>query len=128
MRTITVDVWLYGPLARYADGGEGTVYANRKVELPDGSNMRELLARLGVPTEERGITFVNGRLTALPGRQPDLHDTLSDGDRVALFHLNSMWPFQYRHGAALGRGLERSQREEPDLFHHRTANRPHAEE
>jgi hypothetical protein len=24
-----------------------------------------------------------------------------NGDRVAFFHLRSMWPYQYRHGAAM---------------------------
>jgi len=36
----------------------------------------------------------------MPGLQPDLGHALRDGDRVALFHLKSMWPFQYRHGVA----------------------------
>jgi len=36
----------------------------------------------------------------MPGLQPDLGHALRNGDRVALFHLKSMWPFQYRHGVA----------------------------
>jgi len=52
-------------------------------------------------TEERGITFINGDLSAMPGMQPDLGHALKDGDRVAFFHLRSMWPFQYRHGVAM---------------------------
>jgi hypothetical protein len=63
--------------------------------------MADLLTRLKMPTEERGITFVNGRLSAMPGLQPDLGHILHDGDRVGLFDLKSMWPFQYRHGAML---------------------------
>ncbi len=54
-----------------------------------------------MPTEERGITFINGKLSAMPGLQPDLEHVLSDGDRIAFFHLRSMWPFQYRHGASV---------------------------
>ena len=63
--------------------------------------MADLLARLKMPTEERGITFINGRLSAMPGLQPDLGHILQDGDRVGFFDLKSMWPFQYRHGAML---------------------------
>ena len=62
---------------------------------------RELLAQLALPTEERGITFINGDLSAMPGLQPDLGHVLAAGDRVALFHQKSMWPFQYRHDVAM---------------------------
>ena len=55
----------------------------------------------------------------MPGRQPDLDNSLQDGDRVAFFHLNSMWPYQYRHGAALGEGLRGPDKDPSDLFHHR---------
>ena len=64
-------------------------------------NMADLLSYLEMPTEERGITFVNGELSAMPGLQPDMGHILHDGDRVAFFHLKSMWPFQYRHGVPM---------------------------
>jgi hypothetical protein len=70
--------------------------------------MADLLARLGMPTEGRGITFINGRLSAMPGLQPDLGHILHDGDRIALFDLKSMWPFQYRHGAMLTEEMARA--------------------
>ena len=63
--------------------------------------MSDLLKHLGIPDEERGITFVNGQLSAMPGLKPDLNHALNDGDRVGLFHLQSMWPFQYRHGVKM---------------------------
>jgi hypothetical protein len=63
--------------------------------------MADLLTHLGMKTEERGITFINGQLSAMPGLQPDLGHILHDGDRVAFFDLKSMWPFQYRHGVML---------------------------
>lgn len=94
-----IDVWLYGPLARYG-GSNDNIFANPQIEMPAGSALRDLLARLRLPTEERGITFINGNLSAMPGIQPDLDHTLNEGDRVALFHLKSMWPFQYRHDVA----------------------------
>jgi hypothetical protein len=97
MAEIHVEVWLYGPLARYG-GSEDEVFAQRRVTLSAGSTVQDVLARLAMPTEERGITFINGNLSAMPGLQPDLPHVLADGDRVSFFHLKSMWPFQYRHG------------------------------
>lgn len=99
MNEITIDVWLYGPLAHYG-GSEDNIFAQVNVSLPLDGILRDLLARLQLPTEERGITFINGNLSAMPGLQPDLEHQLNDGDRVALFHLKSMWPFQYRHDVA----------------------------
>ena len=101
MSDITVDTWLYGELARYGGQADKGSYANVQVRLPEGSAMRDLLSHLNMPTEARGISFINGQLSAMPGLQPDLGHVLHDGDRVALFHLVSMWPFQYRHGVAM---------------------------
>lgn len=112
---ITVDTWLYGDLARFAGSGNQGGYANVRVFLPQGSTLHDLLTFLNMPTEERGITFINGKLSALPGLQPDLGYVLNDGDRVAFFHLKSMWPFQYRHGAAMI--AELSERVHADLRH-----------
>ena len=98
MTAILVDVWLYGDLARYGGKDRQPSFANPKVKLPEHSRMRELLAYLEMPTEERGITFINGELSAMPNLQPDLDHLLKNNDRVAFFHLRSMWPFQYRHG------------------------------
>lgn len=99
MAEFKVDVWLYGPLARYG-GNDSNIFAQVDVVLPEGSKLQDLLAQLQLPTEERGITFINGNLSAMPGLQPDLQHPLAEGDRVALFHLKSMWPFQYRHDVA----------------------------
>jgi len=101
MPAIVVDVWLYGCLASYGGKAAQGSFANVKTRLPEGSTMAGLLSLLGMPTEERGITFINGQLSAMPGLQPDLCHILNDGDRVGLFDLKSMWPFQYRHGAML---------------------------
>ena len=120
MEMITVDVWLYGPLARYGGEAASKSHANLQLELPAGSRMRDLLERLALPTEERGITFINGDLSAMPGLQPDLDHSLHDSDRVAFFHLKSMWPCQYRDGAALAPGLAQAMAEEKGLFHHRS--------
>jgi len=66
------------------------------------------LARLGIPSEKRGITFINGKLSAMPGLQPDLDHILNNNDRVAFFDLRSMWPFQYRHGAVMTEEMTQS--------------------
>lgn len=119
MADITVDVWLYGTLARYGGEADQGSFANLQVHLADGSTMADLLARLGMRTEERGITFINGQLSAMPGLQPDLGHVLHEGDRVALFHLKSMWPFQYRHGVAMTDEMARTMAAQEDQgLHH----------
>jgi hypothetical protein len=114
---IALDVWLYGALARYGGGTEQGSFANLQMRLPEGSTMADLLAHLRMPTEERGITFINGRLSAMPGLQPDLGHMLRDSDRVGLFDLKSMWPFQYRHGAMITDEMERALERKYSLCH-----------
>jgi len=117
---IAVNVWLYGALVKYGGkAGEGC-FANLQITLAVDSTMADLLARLGIPTEERGITFINGQLSAMPGLQPDLAHMLRDGDRVGLFDLKSMWPFQYRHGAPMTDEMERAVAAEKDHGLHHT--------
>ncbi len=98
---IAMDIWLYGTLACYGGEAKQEGFANLQLCLPEGSTVADLLARLRMRTEERGITFINGQLSAMPGLQPDLGHILHNGDRVGLFDPKSMWPFQYRHGAAI---------------------------
>lgn len=120
MADMTVDVWLYGTLARYGGEAEQRSFANLQIHLSEGSTMADLLARLKMPTKERGVTFINGQLSAMPGLQPDLGHILRDGDRVGLFDLKSMWPFQYRHGAAMTDEMERAMVAEKDHGLHHT--------
>jgi len=117
---IIVDVWLYGNLASYGGKSEQGSFANLQIYLPNGSTMADLLAHLGMDTQERGITFINGQLSAMPGLQPDLGHILHDGDRVGLFDPKSMWPFQYRHGAGLTDEMERAMAAEKDHGLHHT--------
>jgi hypothetical protein len=51
--------------------------------------------------EKRETSFANVRIRLPEGSK--MSDLLSHlkRDRVALFDLKSMWPFQYRHGAAM---------------------------
>lgn len=111
---IKLEVWLYGSLARYAGDQSQGSYAQLQMEVPEGTTVGELLARLGVPAEERGITFINGQLSSMPGLATDLGQELQDGDRIGLFSPKSMWPFQYRFGARVGAGLQEAFRERGD--------------
>lgn len=111
---ITINIWLYGELAGYAGDEAGPGFANLALQLPDRSTMQDLLVAIEMPTKARGITFVNGSLTAMPGKQPDLELELHNGDRVAFFHLRAMWPYQYRQGAATLEALEGELRRDKD--------------
>lgn len=122
MSDIAVDVWLYGALKRYGGEAEQGSFANLQVHLPEGNTVADLLSNLGMPTEERGITFINGQLSAMPGLQPDLNHILCDGNRIGLFDLKSMWPFQYRHGAAMTEEMNRALVTEKDQGIHHTYN------
>jgi len=112
-----LEVWLYGPLARYGGDANRGSHAQIHLEMAEGTRMRDLLARLGIPLEEKGITFVNGQLTDMPGLAADLDLELADGDRVGIFHTKSMWPFQYRFGATANPLLEERLRERGALRH-----------
>lgn len=119
MDTIHVEVWLYGPLARYAGEKSQGSYAELHLDMPQGSMMQDLFEHLQLPAEERGITFINGSLAALAGLDADCEVALQDGDRVGISHRKSMWPFQYRFGASQTGELRESFRDRDDRgIHH----------
>ena len=125
MTTVKIEVWLYGPLARYAGEQSHGSYAQLHLELPAGSTLQDLVDHLGLEAEEKGITFVNGNLAALPGLDTDRDLVLHDGDRVGISHRRSMWPFQYRFGAHLTSRLQETFREQEDRgVHHAYTHRP----
>ncbi len=111
---ITVDLWLYGSLARYGGDKDERSFANLKIHLPEGSTLADLLNSINMAAEERGITFINGQLSAMPGLKPDLNHILNGGDRVGFFDPKSMWPFQYRHGVAETEEMVRAMAAERD--------------
>lgn len=113
-KTIQIEVWLYGPVSRYAGEQSEGSHAQLHLELPRGSTMEDLLHRLGLPREEKGITFVNGKLAALPGVDSDRDLVLHDGDRVGISHRRSIWPFQYRFGSQQDDRLRQAFRERKD--------------
>ena len=112
-----LEMWLYGPLARYAGEASRGSYAQLDWEMPSGTRMRDLIERLELPLAEKGITFINGDLTDMPGLGADLERELQDGDRVALFHLKALWPFQNRFGAATSPELLKAMKQR-GLFRH----------
>jgi hypothetical protein len=119
MADILLDVWLYGELARYGGEANHRSYANPKVRLAEGSVVRDLLEYLQMPTAERGISFINGELSAMPNMQPDLDHPLKDNDRIAFFDLHSMWPFQYRFGIKMADEMSEKMKSSEDYgLHH----------
>lgn len=98
--TMEIDLWLYGPLARYAGTANQRGHAHLRFPLSEGATVADLLEQLGIPQDEKGITFVNAQLSDMPGMAADRGVELRDGDRVGIFHRLSMWPFQYRSGAS----------------------------
>jgi sulfur carrier protein ThiS len=121
---IQVEVWLYGPIARYGGEKSRGSYAQLQVQLPAGSTVQDLLDQLGLPAEEKGITFVNGNLAALPGLDTDRGVELHEGDRVGISHRKSMWPFQYRFGASLTDEVRDEFRRRPDRGVHHAYTAP----
>ncbi len=115
---IKVELWLYGPLARYGGEANQGSHAQMDLELSAETTMEDLLARLGLPLEEKGITFINRKLSDMPGLAADLGRELLDGDRVAIFHNKSMWPFQYRHEAAASPELQQAMQRQDQGLHH----------
>jgi molybdopterin synthase sulfur carrier subunit len=111
---IVIDTWLYGDLAKYGGEASQGSFAHLEVKLPEGSTIASLLAFLEMPGEARGITFINGELSAMPGVQPDLDHRLKDNDRVAFFHPLSMWPFQYRFGVPMVDEMSKTLQSDPD--------------
>jgi sulfur carrier protein ThiS len=124
METIQVEVWLYGPVARYAGEQSRGSHAQLNPELPQGSTVQDLLDQLGIPPEEKGIVFVNGNLAALPGLETDRDVVLEDGDRVGISHRRSMWPFQYRFGANLTSEIQENFRGRKDRGIHHAYTEP----
>lgn len=119
-----IDVWLYGVLSQYASEKAEKGFASVQLELPNGATIAELMESINMPTQERGITFLNGNLSALPGLQPDLNQILEDGDRISFFDHRSMWPFQYRHGAAMASGLNQILNTDPEtIMHHKQSEK-----
>jgi molybdopterin converting factor small subunit len=103
--TIRITVLLGGNLRKEA--GEGR--QEFEVELNSGSQVEDLLTRLGLSDDRVKMIMVNGRGATL--------DTpIADGNRVALFppelSFNTFVSLSFRKESVEGRGKERAEREE----------------
>ncbi len=87
--------------------------------LPAGSTMQDLVQKIELPLDEKGITFINRQLSDMPGLGADLERVLAKGDRVAIFHTKSMWPYQYRDDAAATPELKKAMQARDGGLHHR---------
>jgi sulfur carrier protein ThiS len=123
-----IELWLYGPIAKFAGEKSRGSHAHIDLELPEGSTMQDLLDQIELPPEEKGITFINGKLAALPGVDADRSVVLEDGDRVGISHRRSMWPFQYRFGANLTSEIQETFKDRPDRGIHHAYSEPKPEE
>jgi hypothetical protein len=115
---INIDLWLYGRIAKYGGSADQGSHANLTVQLAENATMQDLLSLLGFPPEEKGITFINRQLSDMPGLAADLDRGRADGDRVAIFHTGSMWPFQYRHEVAAIPEMQKAMRQQEGGLHH----------
>jgi len=72
--TITIEIWLYGPIRSYADEVSddvvldrtvGSAHAELHVELPKGSTVQDLLDHLNLPSEENSTVMTVAGSTAI---------------------------------------------------------------
>ncbi|ROR29545.1 MoaD/ThiS family protein [Inmirania thermothiophila] len=79
---VEVEVRYYNSMRRYAGGGW-----RRRVQLPAGATLGDLLARLALPLHELYVVFHNGETAMADPGAVDAIETgrpLADGDVVAL--------------------------------------------
>jgi hypothetical protein len=115
MGLITIDVRLHGELSCYGPVPDHTGnYATVDVTLAAGSTLNDLLDYLLMCTSERGFTFINEEMSAMPNRQPDLEYILKDGDRVLFFPLK-MLPTHLHFDVKMTEKMTRTVRADEDL-------------
>jgi hypothetical protein len=102
MPSITVNVSLYGDIAKYAGGNH---VAQAKIVLDGNKNIGDLLEKLTISTEEKGYIFKNAVLCDAPGLDAAREESLCDGDHVGIFSIQHMWPYQYRDGVHMSDAL-----------------------
>jgi hypothetical protein len=107
MSGIQVNLNLYGPLANFAGG---KYISQVKVTLKAGATIRDLLDHFGIPYEQKSYLFINAMLCDVPGMQASLDETLDNEDRVGIFSLQHMWPYQYRDGIRMSEALTEAMR------------------
>lgn len=114
METITIDVAVYGPLAR-AVGGKHI--ATKEVTLNAGVTLGYLRGQLGIKEEDTGYIFINSILCDVPGLNASQNLPLNDGDHIGFFSKVHMWPYQYRDGAPMTQELKEALKERGAMHH-----------
>jgi hypothetical protein len=115
LESLTVDVRLYGELSCYAKSNHHTGnYSNINARLPLGSTLKDLMDDLLMCTSERGFTFINEKMSAMPNAQSDLDYRLQDGDRVIFFPFKTA-PNQLHFDMKLTDRMKRIVRTDDDL-------------
>ncbi len=103
-----VNVSLYGDLAQKHDGHFVSTF---DYSLEEFSTIGDLLAKLNIPPDQKGFTFVNAVLYDMPGLNASANEPLHDGDHIGVFSLKHMWPYQYRDGIRMSNSLKEAMRE-----------------
>src|SRR5512147_428607 len=115
MGSITVHVRLYGELSCYGAAVHRTGnYSSISIKLPTGSRLTDLLEYLLMCTSERGFTFINQKVSAMPNVQRDLDYQLQDGDQIIFFPA-SMLPAHLHFDAKMTDKMTRTVRTDDDL-------------
>ena len=103
-----INVSLYGSIAVY---GGGKFVATVNIELEKGAAVRDLLAKMKIPHNEKGYLFINHVLCDAPGLNASLEEVLADGAHVGIFSTTHMWPYQYRDGIRMSESLKEAMKE-----------------
>jgi molybdopterin converting factor small subunit len=114
MKNITVDVALYGSVARCVGKKH---LAQMTVQLKEGTTLGELVERWGIEKDETGYIFVNAVLCDVQGMNASHDLLLQDGDHVGIFSRVHMWPYQYRDGARMTESLRQALRAKGAIHH-----------
>jgi hypothetical protein len=123
-REISVDLALYGPIARAAGGHH---VATQSMQLKAGVTLGDLTRLLGIDASDIGYVFVNAVLCDVPGMSVSKDLRLGDGDHIGMFSRVHMWPYQYRDGVRMSPELEEALRER-GAMHHSYASTPPKED
>ncbi len=115
MDAITVHARLYGELSCYgATIHRAGKYSSISVKLSTGSTLADLLEYLLMCTSERGFTFINNQVSAMPNVQQDLGYQLQDGDQIIFFPA-SMLPTHLQFDVKTTGKMTRTIRVDEDL-------------
>ncbi len=102
MPSITVNVSLYGDIAKHAGGHH---VAQTEIMLDGDPTIGDLQDKLAISAEEKGYIFKNAVLCDVPGLDAAREESLCEGDHVGIFSIQHMWPYQYRDGVRMSAAL-----------------------